>query len=156
MAKVIYGERIGRTARLSIGCSAFILDAMGERVLLTRRADNGQWCLPGGAMEAGESLAETCIREVWEETGLSVRIVRLVGVYSTPHYIVAYADGNQKQIVSHSFEAEVMGGQLTLSDETTEFGYFTPEEIADMEDVMEHHRERIADALLRQTGAFIR
>ena len=155
MAKMIYGERIGRTAELRTGCSAFILDPMGERVLLTRRADNGQWCLPGGAMEAGESLAETCIREVWEETGLSVRIIRLVGVYSTPHRIVTYPDGNQWQIISHNFEAEVIGGNLTLSDETTEFGYFTPEEIADM-DVMEHHREIIADALSRQEAAFIR
>ncbi|MEP6984348.1 MAG: NUDIX domain-containing protein, partial [Chloroflexota bacterium] len=83
MAKVIYGDRIGRTAELRTGCSAFILDPMGERVLLTRRTDNGRWCLPGGAMEAGESLAETCIREVREETGLEVRILRLVGIYST-------------------------------------------------------------------------
>ncbi|MBA3869780.1 MAG: NUDIX domain-containing protein [Anaerolineae bacterium] len=155
MAKVIYGDRIGRTARLSTGCSAFIFDPMGERILLTRRTDNGQWCLPGGRMEAGESLAETCIREVWEETGLSIRIVRLIGVYSTPNQILTYADGNRWQIISHSFEAEVIGGELVLSDETTEFGYFTPDEIAGM-DVMEHHRERIADGLSRQSAAFIR
>lgn len=155
MAKIIEGDRIGRTATLRTGCSAFILDPMGERVLLTRRTDNGQWCMPGGAMEAGESLAECCIREVWEETGLSVRIVRLVGVYSTPHRIVTYPDGNEWQIVSHNFEAEVIGGSLTLSDETTEFGYFTPAEIGTM-DVMEHHREIIIDALSRQVAAFIR
>ena len=155
MAKMIYGERIGRTAHLRSGCSALIFDPMGERILLTRRADNGQWCLPGGAMEAGESLAETCIREVREETGLAVRIVRLVGVYSTPHRIVTYADGNQWQIIAHNFEAEVIGGELRLSDETTAFGYFTPDEIAAM-DVMEHHREIIADGLARQPAAFIR
>ena len=155
MAKIIHGDRIGRTAELRTGCSAFILDPMGERVLLTRRTDNGQWCLPGGAMEAGESLAEACIREVREETGLEVRILRLVGIYSSPHRIVIYCDGNQWQTVSHNFEAEVIGGQLTLSDETTEFGYFSPEEIGKM-DLMEHHREIILDALSRQTAAFIR
>ncbi len=155
MAKMIYGDRIGRMAELRTGCSAFILDPMGERVLLTRRTDNGQWCMPGGAMEAGESLSETCIREVREETGLEVRVIRLVGIYSTPHRIVTYPDGNQWQIVSHNFEAEVIGGELILSDETTEFGYFTPEEIAHM-DVMEHHREIIADALSRQAAAYIR
>jgi ADP-ribose pyrophosphatase YjhB (NUDIX family) len=106
-------------------------------------------------MEAGESLAEACIREVQEETGLLVQIVRLLGVYSTPHRIVTYADGNQWQIVAHNYEAEVMGGELTLSDETTEFGYFTPEEIVEL-DLMEHHRERIADALAEQVETFIR
>lgn len=155
MAKLIYGDRIGRNARLSIGCSAFILDPTRERILLTRRIDNGQWCLPGGRMESGESLVEACIREVQEETGLSVQIVRLIGVYSTPHRMVTYADGNQWQTVAHNFEAEVIGGELTLSDETTEFGYFTPDEIAKL-DLMEHHRERIADALLNQEVTFIR
>ncbi len=155
MAKMIYGDRIGRTAELRTGCSAFILDPMGERVLLTRRTDNGRWCLPGGAMEAGESLAETCIREVREETGLEVRVLRLVGVYSSPDRIVTYPDGNQWQIVSHNFEAEVIGGELSLSNETTEFGYFTPDEIANM-DVMEHHREIISDGLSRQLAAYIR
>ncbi len=155
MAKLIYGDRIGRNARLSIGCSALIYDVAHERILLTCRTDNGQWCLPGGRMEAGESLVEACIREVYEETGLSVQVVRLIGVYSTPHRLVTYADGNQWQIVAHSFEAEVIGGELTLSDETTEFGYFTPDEIAKL-DLMEHHRERIADALPKQEVTFIR
>jgi ADP-ribose pyrophosphatase YjhB (NUDIX family) len=97
-------------------------------------------------MEAGESAAEACIREVEEETGLQVRIRRLLGVYSSPHMLLTYADGNQYQIVALSFEAEIEGGTLTLSDETTDAGYFTPVEIEEM-DVMEHHRQRIADAL---------
>ncbi len=155
MAKLVYGERIGRDAYLSIGCSGLIYDATRERILLTRRTDNGQWCLPGGRMESGESLAEACIREVKEETGLDVKIIRLIGVYSTPHRIVTYADGNQWQIVAHSFEVKVISGELTLSDETTAFGYFSPEEISKL-DLMDHHRERIADALLNQEATFIR
>lgn len=95
MAKIIEGERIGAEARLSVGCSAIVYDDAGEKILLTRRTDNGQWCLPGGAMEAGESLSEACIREVFEETGLHVRVLRLIGVYSTPHRIIQYRDGNR-------------------------------------------------------------
>lgn len=155
MAKLAYGERIGRDARLRIGCSAVIFDAARERILLTRRTDNGQWCLPGGGMDAGESLEEACIREVQEETGLRVQVSRLIGVYSTPHRIVTYADGNRWQIIAHSFEAHVIGGELTLSDETTALGYFTPDEIAEL-DLMEHHRERIADALLCQETTVVR
>jgi 8-oxo-dGTP pyrophosphatase MutT (NUDIX family) len=155
MAKLITGDRIGQNARLRIGASAIIFDEGREKILLTQRSDNGQWCLPGGAMDAGESLAETCIREVYEETGLRVRVTRLVGVYSTPHHIVEYADGNRWQIVAHSFEAEVIGGALTLSDETTAYGYFSPAEMERL-DLVEHHRERITDALAARAAAFIR
>jgi ADP-ribose pyrophosphatase YjhB (NUDIX family) len=155
MAQLLYGERIGATANLTAGCSAIIFDETREKFLLTRRTDNGRWCLPGGAMEAGESASETCAREVFEETGLQVRVVRLVGIYTTPHRIVEYADGNRKQQVALSFEAEVIGGTMGLSDETTEIGYFTLPEIETM-DIMEHHVERIHDALVKQPTAFIR
>jgi ADP-ribose pyrophosphatase YjhB (NUDIX family) len=155
MAKLIFGDRIGRQAHLTIGCSAIIFNEKREKILLTRRTDNGRWCLPGGMMEAGESLMEACVREVEEETGLQVKVVRLIGVYSTPHRIIEYADGNRKQQVAHSFEAEVIGGALTLSDETTEFGYFTIGEIKNM-DLMEHHHERIEDCLANQTTPFVK
>lgn len=155
MAKMIYGERIGQSARISVGCSAVIYDTDRQRILLTRRTDNGRWCLPGGRVDPGESVEETCIREVREETGLEARVIRLIGVYSSPHFIIEFADGNRIQLIALSFEAEVIGGELGLSDETTEAGYFT---LADMEtmDVMEHHRERINDALVGQEKTFVR
>lgn len=155
MAKIIHGERIGKTGRLLVGSSALIYDPTRQKILLTRRTDNGRWCLPGGQMEAGESAAENCQREVWEETGLHVRVTRLIGVYTNPHRLLQYADGNSFHLVSLSFEAEIVDGELTLSNETTEFGYFTPAEIEQL-DLMEHHRERITDALTNQTAAFFR
>ncbi|MBI5928426.1 MAG: NUDIX domain-containing protein [Chloroflexi bacterium] len=155
MAKLIEGERIGKEARLTVGCSAIIYDEAGEKILLTRRTDNGRWCLPGGAMEAGENLTEACIREVFEETGLHVRVLRLIGVYSTPNRIIQYQDGNRVQLVAHSFAVDVIKGELTLNDEVSEFGYFMPEEITTL-DLMEHHRERIADALEGRAATFVR
>lgn len=155
MARLVYGERIGAEAKLSVGCSALLFDEARERVLLTRRADNGRWCLPGGHMESGESVTEACAREVWEETGLRVQVGRLVGVYSTPHRILEYADGNRCQLVALHFEATITGGELGLSNETTEFAYFTPAEIEAL-DLMEHHRERIADTLVAQSTTFVR
>ncbi|MEP7290338.1 MAG: NUDIX domain-containing protein [Chloroflexota bacterium] len=155
MAKVIHGERIGKTAQLRNGCSAIIFDATREKILLTRRTDNGRWCLPGGATDPGESVEETCVREVWEETGLRVRVTKLVGVYSSPDIVITYADGNRWQIISLSFEVEVSGGELGLSNETTEVGYFTQLEIETI-DLMGHHRQRIADAWAGQERAFIR
>ncbi|HXF85394.1 MAG TPA: NUDIX domain-containing protein [Anaerolineales bacterium] len=153
MTKIIYGERIGKLGKLRLGCSAAIFDKQG-RILLTRRADNDQWCLPGGGMEPGESVAEACEREVFEETGLSVRVKRLVGVYSHPHQLAIYPDGGKYQIVVLHFEAEIIGGEPGLSSETTDFGYFTVEEIEHL-DMLGKHKERILDTLANQKEAFI-
>ncbi len=154
MTQVLYGERLGRQGKIRLGCSAAIFDA-GGRVLLTRRTDNGQWCLPGGGAEPGESVAEACEREVWEETGLRVRVKRLVGVYSHPDQLVVYSDGDKFQIVALHFEAEVIGGELGLSDETSGYGYFTLEEMEGLE-MLGRHQERIFDTLEHQSQAFIK
>ena len=106
-------------------------------------------------MESGESITETCAREVWEETGLQVKVDRLIGVYTSPHRIIEYADGNQFQLVSFNFEAIPVSGTLGLSDETTAYGYFSQEEIEDL-DLMEHHYERIADAFSAQKTTVVR
>ena len=155
-----FGERIGKLEILTPTCVAVIFDHTRQSVLLTRRSDNGQWCLPGGAMDPGESAVETCAREVLEETGLVVQVGRLVGVYSSPHFIVVYADGNRRQglnlsFLNLSFEAEPIGGELCVTDETTEVGYFSPEQMKSM-DVMEPVYEIVADAFAGQDAAFVR
>ena len=155
MTKIIAGDRIGATAALGVACSAAIFDEQRESILLTLRTDNNLWCMPGGGMEPGESAAEACIREVWEETGLHVEVAKLVGVYTSPHRIVAYPDGNRFQYVSMHFEAKIIGGVLTQSSETSEFGYFSRAEIERL-DLIEDHIERVADAFAAQETTFIR
>jgi 8-oxo-dGTP pyrophosphatase MutT (NUDIX family) len=154
MTQVLYGPRLGRQGKLRLGCSAAIFDE-DRRILLTRRADNGQWCLPGGAMESGETAAEACEREVLEETGLSVRVRRLVGVYSHSDQLVVYSDGGKFQIVALHFEAEVVGGELGLSNETTDFGYFTLQEAQGM-DMIGRHKERVMDTFENYPEALIK
>lgn len=146
MTQILYGPQLGREGKLRLGCCAVIFDAKREKVLLTQRADNGRWCLPGGGMEAGESVAQACEREVWEETGLNARVIRIIGVYSNPDQLVIYPDGNKAFFVVLSFEAEITGGELGLSDETTAFGYFS---LAEMNALPMHarHMERVEDAL---------
>ena len=152
---LIYGDRIGKLGRIVTACDAVIFDSPGEKVLLTRRTDNGRWCLPGGAMDPGESASECCAREVLEETGLVVTVGRLIGVYSTPHRITEYADGNRKQALDLVFEAVRISGELSVSDETTKLGYFSPEQMKSM-DVMELFHEGVNDAFARQGQAFLR
>lgn len=155
MSKLIFGERIGRGALLRVGSAAVIFDETRQKVLLTQRTDNGRWCLPGGMMEPGESAAEGCVREVWEETGLQVVVKRLLGIYTSPHHITVYSDGNRVQYASFCFETEVIGGELGLSNETTAYGYFSRGEIDEL-DLMEHHIERVADAFANELTPFIR
>ena len=119
---------------------------------MTQREDNSRWCLPGGGMDPGESAAEACVREVLEETCLEVRATRLVGIYTTPDLLIEYPDGNKTQPVAFSFEAEITGGKLGLSDETIAFGWYTVAEIEAM-DTMEHHVTRIHDAVKNLPGA---
>ena len=152
---LIYGDRIGKLGKIVTACDAVIFDSAEEKVLLTRRTDNGRWCLPGGAMDPGESASECCARGVLEETGLVVSVGRLIGVYSTPHRITEYADGNRKQALDLVFEAVRISGELSVSDETTELGYFSPEQMKSM-DVMELFHERVNDAFARKGAAFLR
>lgn len=146
MSQVVYGPRLGREGELRLGCSAVIFDATREKILLTRRADNGRWCLPGGHMESGESAAEACEREVLEETGLNVKAIRLLGVYSDPDQLVIYKDGGKAFFVVLNFEVTVLGGEVGLSNETTAFGWFTADEMETMP-IHANHTLRVRDAI---------
>lgn len=146
MSQVVYGPRLGREGELRLGCSAVIFDATREKILLTQRADNGRWCLPGGHMESGESAAEACEREVLEETGLNVKAMRLLGVYSDPDQLVIYKDGGKAFFVVLNFEVTVVGGEVGLSNETTAFGWFNADEMESMP-IHANHTLRVRDAI---------
>ena len=143
MTEVFYGPGIGKQGKIRLGCTAAIFDGNG-RILLTKRSDNGQWCLPGGALDPGETVSEACVREVLEETGLQVRVKRLIGIYSHSDQLVVYPDGNKVQVVALHFEVEVTGGIAGLSDEVSDFGYFSPNEMEGLE-FLGRHRERVLD-----------
>ena len=106
-------------------------------------------------MELGDSALEACARQVFEATGLEVEIVRLIGVYTSPHFIIEYDDGNRIQQVDLCFEAEVTGGEFRPNSESTEVGYFSLDELKTI-DVWEAVSERIADAFTGQEAAIVR
>lgn len=113
--------------------SAVVVDERG-RVLLHQRADTGNWSIPGGGMEPGESIAECLVREVREETGIEVRPVRVVGVYSDPSHVVAYDDGEVRQEFSVCFACKPVGGATDASsNESDDVRWFSREELAELE-----------------------
>lgn len=122
---------------------AFIVQK-GSILLVRQETGNRYWSLPGGVVEAGESLEGTVIREVKEETGLDVRVGRLVAVYSKL----------SEDAVAVTFCAEVTGGTLHPDNEILECGWFPPDSLP--EHAREHLRERVADFTANSAQAFYR
>lgn len=114
------------------------------KILLTKREDFEVWCLPGGAVDEGESVAQAAIREAFEETGLEVKLTRLIGVYSRPGW-----PGSGAHIIS--FAAEAIGGKLNPDpSEVIDIGYFAPDALP--EDLLSLHIQRIKDAFNEEGG----
>ena len=122
------------------GTCAAIFNERGE-ILLPKQADNGFWSMPGGAVDPGESAEQGALREVREETGLQVRVVRLVEVYSDPrnYMITHYPGGDIVHKVSLCFVCEWVAGTLQLSDESTDTGYFPRRGITRADDAFTSH-----------------
>ncbi|MFI9581187.1 NUDIX domain-containing protein [Streptomyces sp. NPDC052236] len=116
---------------LVVAASAVVTDDQG-RILLQRRCDNDLWALPGGGMEMTDSLPGTAVREVKEETGLDVKIMGLVGTYTDPRHVIAYTDGEVRRQFNVCFTARVTGGELAISDESTELRFIAPGDLADL------------------------
>ena len=143
-----------RPERIQYGASAFILNGQGHLLLQLRR-DNRHWAMPGGRQDVGESIAQTCIREVWEETGLHVRIKRLIGVYSDPaQFMIARYGDEVVQMGNLCFECEIVGGQLTCSPESLDVGFFPLNALP--QPLLLTHKIRIQDAMTRAEQPYIR
>jgi ADP-ribose pyrophosphatase YjhB (NUDIX family) len=110
--------------------NAIVVDDAG-RLLLIHRTDNDNWALPGGAMDFGETLSGTAVRETLEETGVQVEITGLVGIYTDPRHVILYTSNNEaRQEFSVVYTARPIGGTPTPSDESREVEWVEPAEIA--------------------------
>ena len=104
------------------------------RILLVRRADTGNWELPGGRVELGEAAVAAAEREVAEESGVVIRVTDLLGVYSDPGHIMVYpATGEARQQFAVCFHARpVEGGPEPDHDETCEAAWVHPRQVPQM------------------------
>jgi 8-oxo-dGTP pyrophosphatase MutT (NUDIX family) len=125
--------------------SAFVLRQ--GKVLLTQRSDNGNWSMPGGAQDPGESLSATAVRETIEETGITVRPVDVVGIFTDPRHVIHYTSNNEvRQEFSVVYRAEYVSGDPTPSGETPRVEWVPVEDLESLP-MDRSQRERIRWAL---------
>lgn len=126
---------------MQIATNGIIANEYGQ-VLLIQRDDTRTWALPGGSLDAGESPIDGAAREVWEETGIKVLPVRLVGLYFWPM--------TPNGILIFSFRCLQKGGEIQTSTESLQVGYWPTHQLPSS--MMHIHRERVEDAMAHTGG----
>ncbi|PKW26689.1 NUDIX hydrolase [Phycicoccus duodecadis] len=132
---------------------AIVRDDVG-RVLLIHKTDNNLWALPGGGHEIGESIVDTVVREVKEETGYDVEVESITGTYTNPRHVMAYEDGEVRQQFSIAFRARLVGGEAQTSSESSEVVWVRPQEIGAL-DMHPSMRMRIEHALEKRSTPYL-
>ena len=133
--------------------TAVVPDETGA-ILLVHKTDNDLWALPGGGVDVGESVSDAVVREVEEETGIEVVPEQLIGIYTNPHHVMAYDDGEVRQQFSMCFTARVIGGSIRTSSETSEV-QFVPVTELDRLNIHPSMRLRIEHYLERLPAPYI-
>jgi 8-oxo-dGTP diphosphatase len=124
----------------SVAVAAVIVNNAGD-VLLTRRADNQQWDIPGGVLELDEDIITGLKREALEETGLIIDPVTLTGVYKNM----------TRKVVCLVFHCKPVDGALSLNEEVIGFHWASPSETTVM--LNEAIGVRVTDALTAESPA---
>lgn len=107
-----------------------VVDTGSGYILMIRRSDNGNWALPGGAVELGESVRQAAVRETLEETGVTCEVTGLVGIYSDPRHVIFYtSDGEARQEFSVVLTARPVCGVPTASEESAEVRWVPQAEV---------------------------
>ena len=115
-------------------------------ILLQRRRDTGQWALPGGAQDIGETAAQCAVRECVEETGIIAEITGFLGIYTNPDHIVAYSNGEIRQQYENTYLGRPISGEPTVNDEADGVR-FVPPTLLDQYDIHPSMRQQINDYL---------
>lgn len=131
-------RKIGHDLLWLPGAIGVVFDAE-RRVLLGQRSDNGKWTLITGMLEPGEQPADGLVREVLEETGISVEVESLVDVRADRP--VEFVNGDKVQFMSLTFLCRAVSGTAHVGDdESLDVGWFGLDELPDLP---EHHLERV-------------
>ncbi len=108
--------------------SAVIRD--GQLLMVREKADGG-WSMPGGWADVNEAPSTVAEREVWEESGYRVKARSLVGVYEAKGGVAPIGVFHAYKLV---FLCDLLGGEATTSNETTDVGFFDPDQLPILSD----------------------
>jgi ADP-ribose pyrophosphatase YjhB (NUDIX family) len=118
-----------RASSLVPSVNVVVVNNAGE-ILLIRRTDNGNWAVPGGAVDLGESVAQAAVRETLEESGIECAITGIAGIYSDPRHVILYtSNGEARQEFSIVLTARAVSGQPTPSSESSEVRWVPESEL---------------------------
>jgi ADP-ribose pyrophosphatase YjhB (NUDIX family) len=134
--------------------NVIVVNDRGE-ILMIRRTDNGNWAVPGGGMDLGESITDAAVRETREDTGIEAEITGLVGIYTSPRHVIRYTSNDEvRQEFSIVFTARPTGGSLRASSESSEPQWVAPAKAA----VLQMHpsmQQRIQHYLDNRTEPYL-
>jgi ADP-ribose pyrophosphatase YjhB (NUDIX family) len=142
---------VGHRPLIFVGSVVIILDEKKRILLQQRTFPNGTWGIPGGLMELGESVEDTAVREIFEETGLKVRDLELINVYSGPGHFIIAQNGDEFYAVTVAFYTDKVEGILIIDQsESLQFKYFEPDQLP--QKMVGSHQEILKDFLYRFYG----
>ncbi len=117
-----------------------IFDA--DRILLVRRAEDGEWSPVTGVIDPGEQPADTAVREALEEAGVRIEVERLASIGVTEP--ITYRNGDRTQYIDHTFRCRYLSGEPEPDlEEITDVRWFP---VDDMPPMLPHFEERILSA----------
>ena len=119
---------VGHSPLMVTAAMAIIYDRE-KGILFEKRTDNGMWCIPGGAMELGETSEEALRREVREETSLEISEPKLFDVRANVHMV--YPNGDEVYYTDIVYVIEKYSGDLDSDDESSELKWFGLNELPD-------------------------
>jgi 8-oxo-dGTP diphosphatase len=124
-----------------VGVGGVVVDE--GRALLIRRGGpplQGEWSIPGGLLEVGETIEQGIVRELAEETGLAVQVIELIEVFERIFPAAPNADGTtgdparpQYHFVILDYLCEIRGGTLSAGSDAMEFAWAREEELANFD-----------------------
>ncbi len=147
-------DKVGHDLLMMPACGGVVINDAGE-ILLQLRSDNQMWGIPGGALDPGEDVADCAMREIYEETGITVVPERITSVLAGEEFFHTYPNDDRVAIISIMFRCRPIGGELKINDdESLAIRYFPVDALPD--NMIPRHRFMVGKALENPQFAFYR